>query len=70
MKKVLNISLNRDFSEILAMDLKEENVYKGKVGNHSIEIVESDTCTTSYTYNREEDRDTDFKTLKEILIKI
>ncbi len=71
MKPILNVALNHDLADILAMNITDlSEVYKSKVGGHSIEIVESPSCISSYTYKHEEDRDADFETLTNAISNI
>ena len=64
--KLINKSLEKDINTILEDELK---VFEGTVGGYSIEVTEKNPRSfTSYIYyDNKEDRDSDLKTIKELL---
>ena len=63
--RLINNSLNNEIKDILENNLK---VTKGEVGGFSIEVDELvESSYSSYIYKNEEDRDSDLKTIEELL---
>jgi len=63
--KLINNILNKEIKEILENKYK---VSKGGVGGFSIEVEElTRRCYNSYIYKTEQDRDSDLKSIQELL---